>query len=72
MNPVLHQQMQSDQARMNTMQINATKNAQRTNQTSQPDHDTPRAVARRKWLREARYTIEAEGFRAFFKGLIEN
>lgn len=70
MNPALQQNQQFEQQRMTAIQVNATKNAQRANQDGLPDHDTPRTLARRKWLREARYTIESEGFGAFLKNLL--
>ncbi len=69
MNAGLHHNVQFEQQRGTVLQVNAVKNAQRANQKGFPDHDTPRALARREWLRKARYQIESEGFRAFWKRL---
>lgn len=69
MNAGLQQNLQFEQQRNTVLQINATKNAQRANQKGLPNRDTPRALARREWMRRARYQIESEGLRAFLKDL---
>jgi len=66
----INRDVQFEQQRMAAIQISGTKNAQRANQEGLPNRDTPRAVARRAWMREARYTIESEGFGAFLKNLL--
>ncbi len=48
-----------------TIELLGTKNSQKANRKGFPNHDTPRAIARRAWLRKVRYEIESEGFLVF-------
>lgn len=66
---LLNYNLQWFEQQRQAIEVLGTKNAQKACENSLPNHDTPHALARRAWVRKARYEIESEGFGIFLKRL---
>lgn len=53
------------------IEVLGTKNSQKANQKGLPNRDTRRALARREWMRKARYQIQSEGFAIWIRGIFK-